>query len=109
MHLESEVVGEAAAAEKIQEYFRKVPVAEAMELYSVFNIPLAGARPEYLWSAPWWVGYQMVQPGSASGTSSQEIWHQVELKEAVSSTYRSPWAVVQDLNARGMDYSHLIF
>ena len=47
--------------------------------------------------ADWWHGLQRVQPGSASGTQSQEAWHRHKLKKRIGSLRQSLDALLKCL------------
>lgn len=68
---------EAAAKALFRYYFRRVPAAEAKEHWGLSTWV---GDASFIYLADWWYGAQRLQPGSCSGTQSQESWHKHKLK-----------------------------
>ena len=50
-----------------------------------------------LWSAPWRLGYDPVQPGSACGSAHQESWHHQSMAGTISRTHQTLLALYDDV------------
>jgi hypothetical protein len=59
-------------------------VAAAQDAKTQYDVIDWVGDSTFTWYAFWWVGYQRLQPGSASGSQAQEAWHR-ELKAHVGS------------------------